>query len=58
MRLRFALAMIGAPRKVCARVSAWLTAQPGWTVIGLTESPILGPKGNKEFFIAARFEPG
>jgi predicted rRNA methylase YqxC with S4 and FtsJ domains len=25
-------------------------------VIGLTESPILGPEGNREFFIAARFE--
>lgn len=43
-------------REVCARVSAWLTARPGWTVIGLTESPILGPEGNREFFIAARFE--
>jgi 23S rRNA (cytidine1920-2'-O)/16S rRNA (cytidine1409-2'-O)-methyltransferase len=39
---------------VCARIEAWLAAQPGWTVLGITESPITGPKGNKEFLIAAR----
>jgi len=39
--------------EVCARIGAWLAAQ-GWTVLGLTESPILGPEGNKEFLIAAR----
>ena len=38
---------------VCARVEAWLGAQAGWRVLGLTESPILGPEGNKEFLIAA-----
>ncbi|MBW7849438.1 MAG: TlyA family RNA methyltransferase [Rhodospirillales bacterium] len=40
--------------EVCERVAAWLGAQPGWRVIGLTESPVLGPEGNKEFLIAAR----
>lgn len=39
--------------EVCARISAWLAAQPGWRVLGIAESPILGPKGNKEFLIAA-----
>jgi len=39
--------------EVCARIRAWLEAQ-GWPVIGLTESPILGPEGNKEFLVAAR----
>lgn len=39
--------------EVCARISAWLAGLPGWSVIGLTESPILGPDGNKEFLIAA-----
>jgi 23S rRNA (cytidine1920-2'-O)/16S rRNA (cytidine1409-2'-O)-methyltransferase len=39
--------------EVCARISAWLAAQPGWRVFGIAESPILGPKGNKEFLIAA-----
>ena len=38
---------------VCARIEAWLNAQAGWQVLGLTESPILGPEGNKEFLIAA-----
>lgn len=39
--------------EVCARIAAWLAAQPGWRVLGLTESPITGPKGNKEFLVAA-----
>jgi len=39
---------------VCAEISAWLAEQPGWTVLGVAESPITGPKGNKEFLIAAR----
>jgi len=41
-------------RAVCERVSAWWAALPGWQVIGLTESPITGPEGNREFLIAAR----
>jgi 23S rRNA (cytidine1920-2'-O)/16S rRNA (cytidine1409-2'-O)-methyltransferase len=40
--------------EVCARISAWLGAQPGWTVIGLTESPITGADGNREFLICGR----
>ena len=39
---------------VCRRISAWLSALPGWRVIGVTPSPLLGPKGNREFLIAAR----
>ncbi len=39
--------------EVCARIAAWLPAR-GWSVLGLTESPIRGPEGNKEFLIAAR----
>ncbi len=39
--------------EVCKRIRAWLAAQGGWRVIGLTESPILGPEGNREFLIAA-----
>ncbi len=38
--------------QVCARIEAWLGAREGWRVLGLTESPILGPEGNKEFLIA------
>lgn len=41
--------------EVCARIEQWIAAQ-GWSVLGLTESPILGPEGNREFLIAARKE--
>jgi 23S rRNA (cytidine1920-2'-O)/16S rRNA (cytidine1409-2'-O)-methyltransferase len=41
-------------RVVCARIAAWLGAQPGWAVDGIIASPILGPEGNVEFLIAAR----
>jgi 23S rRNA (cytidine1920-2'-O)/16S rRNA (cytidine1409-2'-O)-methyltransferase len=39
---------------VCERVAAWLAAQPGWSVIGLADSPLTGPAGNREFLIHAR----
>lgn len=38
---------------VCERVARWWRAMPGWRVLGLTESPITGPEGNREFLIAA-----
>jgi 23S rRNA (cytidine1920-2'-O)/16S rRNA (cytidine1409-2'-O)-methyltransferase len=38
---------------VCARISHWLADDQGWQVLGVTESPITGPKGNREFLIAA-----
>lgn len=41
---------------VCAGVEAWLEALPGWRVLGITESPIQGPAGNREFLIGARRE--
>jgi 23S rRNA (cytidine1920-2'-O)/16S rRNA (cytidine1409-2'-O)-methyltransferase len=37
------------------RVRAWWSGLPGWVVLGIEESPITGPEGNKEFLIAARF---
>ena len=40
--------------EVCRRIHGWLDARPGWTALGITESPITGPEGNKEFLIAAR----
>ncbi|HUB10416.1 MAG TPA: TlyA family RNA methyltransferase [Acetobacteraceae bacterium] len=40
-------------RAVCERISAWWAALPGWSVLGVTESPITGPEGNKEFLIGA-----
>ncbi|WP_374654010.1 TlyA family RNA methyltransferase [Dongia sp.] len=40
--------------EVCARIEAWFAGRPGWQVLRIVESPILGPEGNKEFLIAAR----
>ena len=42
-------------RAVCERVSGWFGGLPGWTVAGVAESPIIGPEGNKEFLLGARF---
>ena len=39
---------------VCARIGAWWADLPGWTVAGITESPVRGPEGNVEFLIGAR----
>lgn len=39
--------------EVCADIEAWMNAQPGWHVVGITQSPITGPEGNVEFLIAA-----
>ena len=41
-------------RQVCERAAAWVAAQSGWSVIGIVESPILGPEGNREFLLYAR----
>jgi 23S rRNA (cytidine1920-2'-O)/16S rRNA (cytidine1409-2'-O)-methyltransferase len=41
-------------RAVCERIEAWWRGLPGWDVLGIEESPITGPEGNKEFLIAAR----
>ncbi len=38
--------------RVCSDVSMWLT-NSGWTVEGITPSPITGPEGNVEFLVAA-----
>jgi len=40
-------------REVCARIADWLGRQPGWAVLGITDSPITGADGNREFLIAA-----
>jgi 23S rRNA (cytidine1920-2'-O)/16S rRNA (cytidine1409-2'-O)-methyltransferase len=45
-------------REVCVRIAGWLDGLPGWTVLGLVDSPILGPEGNKEFLIAGRRKVG
>lgn len=43
---------------VCARIRTWWKSLPGWTVRGITGSPITGPEGNREFLIAAMREGG
>ena len=43
-------------REVCGRIGAWLAARPGWCVLGVTESPVTGPSGNKEFLIGGRLD--
>ena len=39
---------------VCEDIARWLAERQGWQVQGIVESPITGPKGNREFLIAAR----
>jgi len=39
--------------EVCADISNWVANEMGWVVKGMVESPITGPKGNKEFLLYA-----
>ena len=39
--------------RVCTEAKAWVETQ-GWTVLGLTPSPITGPEGNVEFLLGAQ----
>jgi 23S rRNA (cytidine1920-2'-O)/16S rRNA (cytidine1409-2'-O)-methyltransferase len=39
--------------RVCNEIRAWWAELPGWRVLGIEASPILGPEGNREFLIAA-----
>jgi 23S rRNA (cytidine1920-2'-O)/16S rRNA (cytidine1409-2'-O)-methyltransferase len=39
--------------EVCDDIAGWLEAV-GWSVAGITPSPITGPKGNREFLVCAR----
>ena len=41
--------------RVCDAAAAWATGQ-GWIVAGVTESPITGPEGNREFLLAATLD--
>jgi 23S rRNA (cytidine1920-2'-O)/16S rRNA (cytidine1409-2'-O)-methyltransferase len=42
-------------KEVCDRIAEWIAITPGWSVLGIVESPIKGPEGNVEFLIGARF---
>ena len=39
--------------RICEDISRWLSDDMGWRVLGLTQSPIEGGDGNREFLIAA-----
>ncbi|MEO5611344.1 MAG: TlyA family RNA methyltransferase [Sphingomicrobium sp.] len=39
-------------QRVCDAAAEWV-ASHGWRVVGVTESPITGPEGNKEFLLGA-----
>ena len=43
-------------RAVCGEVACWWNGLPGWRVLGVEESPITGPEGNREFLLAAQHE--
>jgi 23S rRNA (cytidine1920-2'-O)/16S rRNA (cytidine1409-2'-O)-methyltransferase len=47
----------GLQQEICTRIAAWLGARPGWSVLGLIDSPIDGGDGNREFLIAGRYTP-
>ena len=36
-----------------ASIKVWISDKPSWTLIGVTQSPITGSGGNKEYLIAA-----
>ncbi len=38
--------------RVCASARAWVESQ-GWSVLGITASPITGPEGNVDFLLGA-----
>lgn len=38
--------------EVVDTITTWLAEQPGWKVLGVTDSPITGADGNREFLIA------
>ncbi len=44
--------------EICDDIRAWLDRRPGWSVLGITQSPLKGPAGNIEFLIAARRTDG
>ncbi len=38
--------------RVCTQAKVWVEEQ-GWTVLGVSQSPITGPEGNVEFLLGA-----
>jgi 23S rRNA (cytidine1920-2'-O)/16S rRNA (cytidine1409-2'-O)-methyltransferase len=44
-------------REVCEAAAAWVASQ-GWSIVGITDSPITGPAGNREFLLYAKRATG
>jgi 23S rRNA (cytidine1920-2'-O)/16S rRNA (cytidine1409-2'-O)-methyltransferase len=40
-------------QEVVDTITVWLAGLSGWTVLGVTESPITGPEGNVEYLLGA-----
>lgn len=40
-------------KRICDEVTSWIESR-GWTIQGLVESPINGPKGNAEFLVSGQ----
>jgi 23S rRNA (cytidine1920-2'-O)/16S rRNA (cytidine1409-2'-O)-methyltransferase len=43
--------------RAIAKVRRWLEGQPGWQILDIVDSPILGGSGNREFLMGGRREP-
>ena len=41
-------------QEVCDAIGDWLGGLPGWTVLGIVASPLLGPAGNREVLIGVK----
>jgi 23S rRNA (cytidine1920-2'-O)/16S rRNA (cytidine1409-2'-O)-methyltransferase len=44
----------GTAERAAREVADWLRRQPGWHVLDLAPSPIMGGEGNREFLLGAR----
>jgi len=42
-------------QRVCDEISTWFLEYSGWQIMGITQSPILGADGNKEFLLGGRY---
>nr|HMS45932.1 SAM-dependent methyltransferase [Alphaproteobacteria bacterium] len=41
-------------QQVCQDIQDWVSQQQGWQFLGITDSPITGTDGNREFLLAAQ----
>ncbi|MGH0000969.1 TlyA family RNA methyltransferase [Pseudovibrio ascidiaceicola] len=43
--------------EISVELQEWMNAQPGWSVLGITSSPIKGGDGNAEYLMACQKKP-